>query len=105
MARAIDQPENAIRSAANALVCLFIQTAYFTGEGAPARASTIRSFDLGTLCRVGAKSPRRSVDSEIVLKSPEPPDEQRRAPGTGFFLLLALVTIVVLAMVWAFTAH
>jgi len=34
-----------------------------------------------------------------------PPEEKKKTPGTGFFLVLGIVTAIVLAIVWAFNAH
>jgi hypothetical protein len=39
-----------------------------------------------------------------MLKSPDPPEEKKR-PGTGFFVVLGLATIIMLAIVWVSTAH
>lgn len=34
-----------------------------------------------------------------------PPEEKKPTPGAGFFLAIAIVTAIALAIVWAFNAH
>lgn len=34
-----------------------------------------------------------------------PPEEKKKTPGNGFFLVLGIVTVIALAIVWAFNSH
>lgn len=40
-----------------------------------------------------------------MLRPPTPPEEPKKRPGAGFFVVIALVAAIAMAIVWAFNAH
>lgn len=36
---------------------------------------------------------------------PPTPEEPKKRPGTGFFVVIALLAAIAMAIVWAFNAH